>query len=146
MTPNLLAVMPTPLMIVKEIKTPSSADRNIVIRALMCAYAIKYGTKPEYIMAVAHIESRKGNVEFRTNKTGRYYQPMGIHECFLRERGWPVNTLDGNIEVGARALRGIQSEDRLKSRLKKYNATFNQSYWKEVVKAADKYRKKGVAG
>jgi hypothetical protein len=105
----------------------------------MCAYALKYHTKPEYVMALGHIESRKGKFEFRTWKTGKYYQPMGIHEYALYERGWPVDTLDGNIEVGARALKGIQSLNDLKHRLRKYNATFNQAYWKQVLMAIHKY-------
>ena len=66
---------------------------------------------------------------------------MGIHYGFLKERGWPVDTLDGNIEAGARALSGIQDEDALKRRLKKYNCEFNSGYWHEICKAIKKYEK-----
>jgi hypothetical protein len=146
LTPNLTAEMPTPRPdATKRVShTPTLAERNIVIRAKMCAYALKYRTMPEYVMAVGNIESRKGEYEFRIGKTGRYYQPMGIHELFLKQRGWPVDTLDGNIEVGARALAGIDNERDLKWRLRRYNATFNESYWKEVCRAIDRYSERGA--
>ena len=118
-----------------------SQEQAIIIRAKCCAYALKYKTKPAYVMATAHIESRKDSREFRVGRVGRYWLPMGIHYGFLKERGWPVDTLDGNIEAGARALSGIQDEDALKRRLKKYNCEFNSGYWHEICKAIKKYEK-----
>jgi hypothetical protein len=121
-----------------------SQEQAIIIRAKCCAYALKYKTKPAYVMSVAHIESRKGSREFRVGRVRCYWLPMGIHNGFLKERGWPVDTLDGNIEAGARALSGIQDEDALKRRLKKYNCEFNGAYWHEICQAIIKY-KKGVS-
>ena len=113
----------------------------VVVKALICAYAIKNHAKPAYVAAVAHVESRKGGLEFRTWKTGRYYQPMGIEQGFLKERGWPVDTLDGNIDAGARSFAGIDNLEALKRRLRKYNCTFDSGYWSEIKKAVVKYEK-----
>jgi hypothetical protein len=119
----------------------TNQSQAIIIRAKCCAYALKHETKPAYVMAVAHIESRKGAQEFRVGRVGRYWLPMGIHYGFLKEHGWPVDTLDGNIEAGARALRGIHDLASLKRRLKNYNREFNGSYWHEICKAIKKYEK-----
>ena len=113
----------------------------IVVKALICAYAIKNHAKPAYVAAVAHIESRLGGLEFRTWKTGKYYQPMGIHEGFLKEKGWPVDTLDGNIDAGSRAFARIDTLEALKRRLRKYNCSFNSGYWNEIKKAVAKYER-----
>ncbi len=110
------------------------------MKAYMSAYAIEYGTKPEYVMAVATIESRKGDREFREGLMGRtYFGPMGVHRCFLSK--WEIDKTEVNIMVGARALRGIQSLDALKKRLRKYNTECNPSYLAAVTKAVRKYEK-----
>lgn len=124
-------------------QSDSTWARTVLVKAYCNAYAVKWDVKPEFVLAVAHIESRKGNHEFRVGRAGRYWLPMGIHNCFLQDRGWPVDTLSGNIEAGARALRGIQTMDQLKQRLKKYNASFTSSYWGAVTKAVNKYREEG---
>jgi hypothetical protein len=111
----------------------------IVVKALICAYAIKNHAKPAYVAAVAHVESRFGEMEFRTWKTGRYYQPMGIDEDFLYRRGWPVDTLDGNVDRGSQAFAGIDNLEDLKRRLQTYNSSFNSRYWSEIKKAVAKY-------
>ena len=110
----------------------------IVIKALICAYAIKHKVKPEELMAIAHIESRKGKKEFRVGLTGRYYLPMGIHKGCKTEDD--KSTLSGNIEIGAKTLaRLIHRRGSLKRALQKYNASFNSSYWNQVKKASKKY-------
>jgi len=109
-----------------------------VIKALICAYAIKHKVKPEVLMALAHIESRKGKKEFRVGLTGRYYLPMGIHKGCKTEND--KSTLSGNIEIGAKTLyRLIHKRGSLKRALQKYNASFNSSYWNEVKRANKKY-------
>ena len=121
----------------------------VVVKALICAYSIKNHAKPAYVAAVAHIESRIGGLEFRTWKVGRYYLPMGIHYGFLKERGWPVDTLDGNIDAGSRSFEGIDNLEVLKQRLqgsgkwkgRPYNCSFNSGYWSEIKKAVAKYEK-----
>ena len=113
----------------------------VVVKALICAYAIKNHAKPAYVAAVAHIESRKGSQEFRVGRVSLYWLPMGIHYGFLKERGWPVDTLDGNIDVGSRAFAGIVNLEALKRRLQKYNCSFNSGYWGEVKKAVAKYER-----
>jgi hypothetical protein len=141
LTPNLLAVMPTPVVAVqKKGHTPTLADRNIVIRALICAYALKYDVEPAAAMAVARIESGTRVQEFRTGFMGRtYLGPFGIHKCFLKK--WPVDQLECNIEVGVRAIARYKD---LKVSLKKYNTAFNEGYWRAVTTARAQYRRSGV--
>ncbi len=111
----------------------------------MCAYGIKYNVNPAYVMAVAHIESRKGSYEFRTGRMGRtYYGPMGIHKYFLNR--WNINDPEINIKIGARALSNIQDVGALIRRLHKYNAEYEPSYGNAVKKAVKKYSKLGVSG
>ncbi len=101
------------------------------------AYALKFGTKPEYVLAVAHIESRKldrhdGVIsEFRIGKMGRYWGPMG-----LRKR---VPDMERNIAIGTYALRDIQTLDQLKERLHDYNREFNGAYWWAICQAVRRY-------
>ena len=144
-TSNLSAVMPTPVAVSYKHstrKTPTLAERNIVIRALICAYALKYNVEPAAAMAVAHIESRKGQQEFRVGLMGRtYYGPFGVNKCFLKK--WSVDELDTNIKVGVKALSRNQN---LKKSLQKYNAAFNEAYWQAIQEARRKYRKGGVSG
>lgn len=100
-------------------------------------------------MAVAHVESRKGKLEFRTWRTGKYYQPMGIqYEQYgkFASLGMHIDRLDGNIEVGARAFRGVQTMAEFKKRLKRYNCSFDSSYWSQICKAVDLYEATGLMG
>lgn len=111
----------------------------LIIKAYISAYALEYKVEPAFAMAVAHIESRKGNQEFRSGCMGRtYYGPFGIHRCYLAK--WPIDQLETNIQAGIRALRGSD----LRRILKRYNAEFTESYWRAVMKARAKYRKEGV--
>lgn len=126
-----------------------SQEQAFIIRALCCAYALKWQTKPAFIMAVAHVESRTKKLEFRDWQTGRYYQPMGIqYEQYgkFARMGMPIDTLRGNIEVGARAFRGIQTLAEFKKRLKTYNCSFDSSYWSQICKAVDLYEATGLMG
>jgi soluble lytic murein transglycosylase-like protein len=107
-----------------------------LLRAWICAYAIKYHIPPEDALAVAHIESRLGSKEFRTGKIGRrYYGPMGIDASYL---SWGIREPERNIEVGVRALSYYKD---LEVSLRHYNKTFNRAYWNEIKKARLKYRR-----
>lgn len=125
-------------------RTTLAEWQPIIIRAKCCAYALKHDAEPAYVMAVAHIESRKGKREFRTWRTGKYYQPMGLqygqYRRFAR-MGLLIDSLDGNIEVGAMSFAGIHTLSALKRRLRRYNCTFDNAYWNQVCKAIGKYRK-----
>ena len=67
-----------------------------------------------------------------------FYGPSGIHKCFLNK--WDIDKPKINIDVGARALRGVGDNVALqKKRLKRYNASFNESYWKAIKSAERKY-------
>lgn len=91
-------------------------------------------------MAIAHIESRKGDQEFRVGRMGKtYYGPMGIHKCFLN---LGIDDPERNIEVGVKALARygpVTNDDQLKRALKKYNSSFNLAYWNQIKKAELKY-------
>jgi hypothetical protein len=44
--------------------------------------------------------------------------------------------------VGARALRGVgQSDVLLRKRLTRYNASFNEAYWRAIKQARARYRR-----
>ena len=112
----------------------------VVIRALICAYALEYDVEPAFAIAVVHIESRSGDREFRVGKIGRrHYGPMGIDRSFLSK--WPIDRLETNIAVGVRALRGVgSSRVRQERRLKRYNASCTPGYLREVRRATERYR------
>ena len=99
---------------------------------------------PEYVMAIAHIESRLGHREFRVGPMGHgtYYGPMGIrYDC--SRIGF--KKIEGNIDIGAGALsringnRPVKDLKTLKKVLKKYNASFDSKYWYQVRSAIKKY-------
>jgi hypothetical protein len=117
----------------KEIKTPQE------IKKLAIESAQRWDVDPAFFIAVMHIESRKGNQEFRVGKMGKtYYGPCGIHKAFLSK--WDIDDPKINIEVGARALRGVGYNEQLQiKRLKRYNASFNIAYWKAIKSAKQKY-------
>lgn len=140
--------MPTPLA---SALLPKQAPRqvshtprqvsSVIIRAKICAYSLKYGLDPAIGMAVAHIESRKGSQEFRVGRMGpTYYGPMGLHKCFV-DRG--AADLDRNIEMGVKALTRYPTD--LKRSLRRYNTSFDGSYWTAIQRAAAKYRRAGVS-
>lgn len=97
--------------------------------------AAKFRVDPNFLKAVASVESRKGNQKFRYGKMGRtYYGPMGIHKCFLKK--WDIDKPEINIMVGARALQGVGSNPAAqKKRLRRYNASFNERYWRAIKQA-----------
>jgi hypothetical protein len=97
---------------------------------------------PYICLGVAGAESSTREVEFRFGKMGRsrYYGPFGIHKCFLDK--WRIDDPYVNTEVGIRAL--ARHKDDLRRSLKKYNAEFNEGYYKRVIFLAKKYRKERV--
>ena len=119
------------------------APSNSWIKSIIKEKALKYNVDPALAIAVAHIESRKGKKEFRIGRMGKtYFGPMGIHKCFLKK--WAIDKPKINIEIGVRALRGIgYNKSKQKRRLKKYNASFNRSYWNSIQEATLKYKKEG---
>lgn len=150
-TLNLIAVMPTlPIRSMSPEPVVSHTPRQsaitepspLIIRALICAYAIKYNVDPAIAMAVARVESGNRKREFRVGLMGKtYYGPFGIHRCFLQK--WPIDRLETNIEVGIRAIGRCRD---LRKSLKRYNATFNETYYRAVLASARQYRRSGVGG
>jgi hypothetical protein len=114
------------------------------IKDLVLKYSPIYDVDPPFALAVFHIESRIGNQEFRVGPMGRgtFYGPAGIHKSFLKDRGWPINTLEGNIRVGVRALQGTGvSRDKQVRRLHRYNAVCDSRYVGAVMRAKAKYER-----
>lgn len=127
------------LLLAGGVRAQEPQDQAVLVRAYAYAYSFKYDLKPEYALAVANVESRKSNLEFRVGAIGRrYYGPFGIHKDYLK-RGWPIDTLPGNVEAGCRALKGIQTLPTLKRRLRTYNAQFNEGYWEAICQAVKRY-------
>ena len=112
-----------------------------MIKAMIVAwtihYAAQYGVDPAFALAVAHVESRSKNQEFRIGLLGKkWYGPYNIHKDFIHR--WPeITTIPGNCKVGVRALRGGSP----RAVLKRYNKAFNNAYFCAVIKEARKYRK-----
>jgi soluble lytic murein transglycosylase-like protein len=93
----------------------------------------KYNIDPNFALAVAETESSTKEVRFRFGKMGRskYYGPFGIHKCFLKK--WNINDPFVNTEVGIRALaRYGPGDGNYRRALKKYNATFNEAYYRRI--------------
>ena len=99
--------------------------------AWMQVCSAHYGIEPEFVYAVARIESGvPGGPRIRIGPLGRkrkYYGPMGINRCFLAR--WPVDNCYVNVMVGARALRG-RDKRRI---LKRYNASFDEAYYQAIM-------------
>ena len=99
--------------------------------AWMQVCSAHYGIEPEFVYAVARIESGvPGGPQIRIGPLGRkskYLGPMGINRCFLSR--WPVANPYVNVMVGARALRG---NDKRRV-LKRYNAAFTEAYYRAVM-------------
>lgn len=112
----------------------NAIDINPYIKFLIRQEARRQGVDENFCIAVAHIESRIGDKEFRVGPMGRgtYYGPFGIHRCFLSR--WPIQHLDTNIAIGVNALRG-----GFKS-LRRYNASYNEAYAGAIRQAMRKYQ------
>ena len=108
---------------------------------LVKAVAVKYGVDPNFALAVAEVESSNKEVRFRFGKMGRgtYYGPYGIHKCFLKK--WDISDPSINTEVGIRAL--ARYKDQRKA-LKKYNASFNEGYYRRIKQLEARNRREGV--
>lgn len=89
----------------------------------------KYGVDPYFALAVAETESSCKGRRFRFGRMGRspYYGPFGLHRCFLAS--WNIADPYINTEVGIRALARYKSQRRS---LKKYNASFNEAYYRRI--------------
>jgi hypothetical protein len=89
----------------------------------------KYGVDPYFALAVAETESSCKGKRFRFGRLGKgtYYGPFGIHRCFIRR--WNIADLYINTEVGIRSLARYKSQRRT---LKKYNASFNEVYYRRI--------------
>jgi hypothetical protein len=120
-----------------------------IAKALLVAWinvcAAYWGADPALCLAVAHIESRvPGKWEFRVGKVGKsFYGPFCIHEGYLKQpiKGvvYPIDEWPINVWVGCRAFRGIRTRAGARRRLKSYNATFDEVYWRAVKKAWRRY-------
>lgn len=101
----------------------------------------KYGIDPNVALAVAEVESSGQGQRFRFGPIGKgtYYGPMGLHKCFLRR--WNIGDPYVNTEIGIRAL--ARKRD-LRRSLRKYNASFDETYYKRIMQLAAKNRRQGV--
>ena len=105
------------------------------------AMAEKYSVDPNFALAVAEVESSNKEVRFRFGKMGKgtYYGPFGVHKCFLSK--WDINDPMVNTEVGIRALARYADQRRS---LRKYNASFNEAYYRRIRQLEARNRKEGV--
>lgn len=116
-----------------------------ILLAWITACAHVEHVDPAFAAAVFHVESRTATQEFRFGPMGRrgqYIGPAGIDKCFRDKYDidcWPVNVL-----VGVRALRAHRRERTERAILRRYNANFNQAYYRAVMVAKKKYRKEMV--
>jgi hypothetical protein len=112
-----------------------------ILLAWMKACCLNYGVEPEFALAVARVESGTKTEMLRfgpMGKSGRYYGPFGIERSFLKK--WPIDNPFVNIEVGVKALRGPDK----RRVLRRYNATFNEAYFRAVMMACRKYKSEGL--
>jgi hypothetical protein len=107
-----------------------------LLLAWLQACAAINGVEPEFALAVAAIESRLQCGPL--GRSGTYYGPMGIHKCFKAK--WDIEDPYVNIAVGVSALRG-RDQRRV---LKRYNASFNEAYWRAVQAARRQYQRDRV--
>lgn len=94
--------------------------------------------QPAFALAVAHVESRTAELEFRYGPMGRrgtYLGPFGIHRSFRKR--WPIDNVWVNVWVGVRALRG-RNKRRI---LRRYNKSYNRAYALAVRRAERRYKK-----
>lgn len=118
-------------------------DESQQMREWTEKYGKMFNVDPHFLMAVGHIESRKGNRAFRFGRIGKsFYGPMGIHRDFWKK--WDIDDPETNVMVGARALQGTGKDVMAqKKRLRRYNTAFTMSYWKEIKKAERKFAAEG---
>jgi hypothetical protein len=132
------------LMLSTQAQALEPNERKEIID-LTIKYARKYNVKPAIPIAVAHVESSYKGQEFRIGKVGSkksggpYYAPYNIHFSYLK-RGWPIDTLEGNVEAGVRCFSGMNEAEALK-RLRTYNAVCNSGYIKAVRASIRRYEK-----
>jgi len=127
-------------------------------KKVMVDAAKRWNVDPSFLVAVAYIESRQlrwGHEvsEFRYGPIGKpvrnkrrqiicdgtYFGPMAIHYGSLSK--WRIDDPRINIEVGARALRGVGDNKTLQlKRLRRYNTEFKGSYGKAVLGAARRFK------
>jgi len=114
-----------------------------LLLAWIRAYAALYGVEPEFALAVAHVESGCAGQEFRLGplgKKGKYAGPFGLDRAYCRERfGLDPVDPETNIRIGVRALRGRDP----RAVLQRYNAKFNERYWRAVQQAKRRYKSRG---
>jgi len=101
----------------------------------------EYGVDPNFALAVAETESSCKGRQFRFGRMGRshYSGPFGINRCFLSR--WNVDDPWINTVIGIRALARYQDKRRT---LMKYNANFNESYWRRVKELERRNRRAEV--
>lgn len=94
-----------------------------------------HSVDPTFSLAVAHIESRINDKEFRLGRLGNteFFGPFGISECFLNR--WQIDNPWINCWYGVQALKGPNK----RKTLQRYNLEFNEPYWTEVKRAQVKY-------
>jgi hypothetical protein len=121
------------------------AERQVIKKETI-RWSKVFNVDPAFALAVFHIESRVGGQEFRKGRVGSkksggpFYAPANIHYSYLKDRGWPIDTLEGNVMVGVRALQGTgYSRESQIRRLRRYNASYNGAYGCQVMKAKAKY-------
>lgn len=84
----------------------------------------KYGISPYLALALAEVESSKGNLKYRFGKISKtYYGPYGIHRAFGKKPYyWDIENPYMNTEIGIRALaHHIKNQGSLRKALRKYN-------------------------
>lgn len=104
---------------------------STLLLAWLKACSAVYAVDPAFAQAVMIVESRPPSgteMEFRVGRLGKskYYGPFGIHRDFLKV--WPIDDPFVNVAVGVKALRGADK----RRVLKRYNASFTESYYREV--------------
>ena len=117
--------------------------------------AREFDVDPNFLKAVAYIESRKGRRKYRCGWIGRpvrkkgrivypgtYAGPMAIHYYYLDKTGLDISDPRINIWVGAKALAGTgYVQARQEARLRTYNRTCNLAYLKAVRQAKSRFAK-----
>jgi len=104
-----------------------------------------YKVDKYFALAVASIESSKGNKLFRFGKVGRYHLPWGIHEYVIKDRGWPVQDIYVQTEVAIRAIaRWKRKTGSYKRAMAKYNCSFNMAYWKRIKELESVFREERI--
>ena len=110
-----------------------------LLLAWMKACCLTYGVDLDFARAVAIVESRPAGgaqMEIRVGRLGKskYWGPFGIHRDFLKK--WPIDDPFVNVAVGVKALRGVNK----KRVLKRYNASFDEAYYSEVMRIERKLK------